>query len=105
MGEDWFAGNGGGKPVDVLALLDSQGWEHLKACVSAGALLSLGLTSDGGALGVTVTVDGRWRREYFRDADALEAWAAGASEAVDLAVASASASSVPRSRTRGRRAP
>lgn len=100
---DWFAGNGGGHAVDVLALLDSNGFDTLKAAVAAGALLSLGLTSDGGALGVTVTVDGRWRREYFRDAETLEAWAAGALEAVETAVAARAASSGPRSRSRASR--
>src|SRR5467141_2755466 len=68
---DWLDGGGAGAPVDVAALLDSRASDLLGVAVGAGALVSLGLTSDGGALGVTVTVDGRWRREYHRDADSL----------------------------------
>jgi hypothetical protein len=79
---DWFDGNGSGASVDALKLLDSKAGEGVHALVGAGALVSLGLTSDGGALGVTVTVDGRYRREYFRSEDDLEAWVAEALPAV-----------------------
>lgn len=72
---DWLDGGGGSKRADVLALLGSAEVSDLVAgIVGAGALLSLGLTSDGGALGATVTVDGRSRREYFRDLDELVGW-------------------------------
>jgi hypothetical protein len=101
---DWFDG-GGGTPCDVPALLDGTGvLEALTRIVSLGALVSLGCTSDGGALGVTVTVDGRWRREYFREADPLVHWTAAALEAVEGALgSSAPASSVPRQRQRTRK--
>jgi hypothetical protein len=67
--------------------------------VGAGALVSMGTTSDGGALGVTVTVDGKWRREYFRDEDELLAWLAQAVAAVHSAKGS-TPPSAPRGRSR-----
>lgn len=80
----WFDDAGHGSPVDVDALLDGQ---HvvagLAAVVRAGALVSLGTTADGGALGVTVTLDGRWRREYFREVDPLIEWLTAAYKAVE----------------------
>jgi hypothetical protein len=82
---DWFDQNGAGTPLDVVKLLDSTAGEGVHALVAAGALVSLGLTSDGGALGLTVTVDGRWRREYFRDSEAMALWIAEALPAVAAA--------------------
>lgn len=86
---DWFDGGGTGSAVDVVKLLDSTAGSGVHELVAAGALVSMGLTSDGGALGVTVTVDGRWRREYFRDEDTLGAWIAEAIPAVTAARAAA----------------
>jgi hypothetical protein len=85
MAGDWFDGVGAGEQVDAVAMLTSHPGEGVAALVQAGALVSLSLTSDGGALGVTVTVDGRWRREYFRDEDTLLAWLAEAVPAVTAA--------------------
>lgn len=82
---DWFDGGRSGEPLDVPKLLDSKAGEGIAHLVGTGALVSLGLTSDGGALGVTVTVDGRYRREYFRDEDELIAWIAEALPAVAAA--------------------
>lgn len=100
---DWFDAGRSGSPVDVEALLDGAGGEGLHALVGMGALVSLGLTSDGGALGVTVTVDGRWRREYFRSADDLDTWVVEALPAVRAALDAAAASSERGSRQRRRR--
>lgn len=98
---DWFDGAGGsGSAVDVPALLDSVGGEAVAHLVGLGALVSLGLTRDGGALGITVTVDGRWRREYFRDAEDLQVWMAEAVPAVRAAIEASAASSERRSRPR-----
>ena len=83
--QDWFDATSSGAPLDVVKLLDSRCGEGVAELVNAGALVSLGKTSDGGALGVTVTVDGRWRREYFRDEDSLIAWIAEALPAVHSA--------------------
>lgn len=101
MSDDWFDGGGGGSLVDVAAVMDSDGWAGLLECVALGALVALGTTRDGGALGVTVTVDGRWRRQYFRDGEELTAWVAEAVPAVRSAVgALPSASAAPRPRQR-----
>lgn len=70
----WFDDGGSGNPVDVAAVFDSGVPTLVAEIVSAGALVSIGRTSDGGALGITVTLDGQWRREYFRDADEATDW-------------------------------
>lgn len=98
----WFDEAGAGTQVDVAALMDSGVTDPLWAIVQAGALVSIGRTSDGGALGVTVTLDGRWRREYFREVDPMLAWLAGAAEAVEAEAERLAASSAPRQRSRGR---
>lgn len=100
MADDWFDGGGSGKSVDVAALLDSGALEALQEVVQLGALLGLGTTSDGGALGVTITVDGRWRREYFRDAAELVDWLSEALPAVRQATAGQTASSARGTRQR-----
>jgi len=97
---DWFDGNGAGSPVDVVKMADGMVGEGLWTLVDRGALVSLGKTSDGGALGVTVTVDGRWRREYFREEEQLLAWIAEAIPAVEAAIGSQPASSGRGSRSR-----
>jgi len=99
---DWFDGNGVGSAIDAEKLLDSKAGDGLHALVAAGALVSMGLTSDGGALGVTVTVDGRWRREYFRDEDSLIAWVAEALPAVRTARGSETPSGGTRQRAKRR---
>jgi len=71
---EWFTSGASGSPVDVAALLDSKALDSLGSIVQCGALVGLGTTRDGGALGVTITVDGAYRREYFRDAEELCAW-------------------------------
>lgn len=101
MSDDWFDGGGSLHAVDVPAVLDCDGWAGLVECVALGALVALGTTRDGGALGITVTVDGRWRREYFRDGEELTAWVAEALPAVRRAVEApqpASTAPVPRRR-------
>ena len=97
---DWFDGGGSGSPVDVRAVLDSDVTGVLFDCVAMGALVSLGTTSDGGALGVTVTVDGRWRRAYVRTTADLEAFVSEAFPAVRSLLDAPPASSAPRRRTR-----
>jgi len=67
--------------------------------VGAGALVSIGTTSDGGALGITVTLDGRWRREYFRASEDAASWLLEALAAVE-SEAPSTASPAPRRRTR-----
>jgi hypothetical protein len=103
MPDDWFDGGGNGRRCDVEALLDSDAGAAIHGVVALGALVSLGTTADGGALGVTITVDGRWRREYFRDVDELGLWLAEAMPAVRDAVEASAASSGRGARKRSAR--
>lgn len=99
--DDWFDGAGAnGSRVDVPKLLDGPGGDGIWELAGSGALVSLGLTRDGGALGITVTVDGRWRREYFRDPEELQVWVSEALPAVRAAVAALAASAERGSRQR-----
>lgn len=97
---DWFDGGGNGHAVDVAAIVDAQALIGLLSMVEAGALVSLGTTSNGGALGLTVTVDGRYRREYVRTNDEIMVYLAGAVPAVTDALAGARPSAAPRQRQR-----
>lgn len=77
---DWFSEDGSAGRVDVIALLDSGAGVLLHEVVGLGAFVSMGLTRDGGALGITVTSDGQKRRGYFRDVDSAAEWLGGAVE-------------------------
>lgn len=97
----WFDEGGSGSPVDVQGVLDqAQIQEAIARMIAAGALISMGTTSDGGALGLTVTVDGAWRREYFRTSDDMLEWLVEAEPHVVAACEVKSASSVARRRSR-----
>lgn len=96
----WFDEAASANAVEVPALLTDQVIDLFAALVTDGALLSFGRTSDGGALGVTVTLDGRWRREYFRDPEPLTEWLLAAAEAVRDEAARLAASPGTRKRTR-----
>lgn len=100
---DWFEANGVQGVLDVVAMFDSvDALSGLFSMVEAGALVSIGCTSDKGALGVTITVDGRWRREYFRNAEELAAWLTEAEPHVRQACQTASSARQKRPRsTRG----
>lgn len=102
---DWLEEGGTGSAVDVAKLMDSDAGELAWRVVQAGALLSFGRTSDGGALGVTVTIDGRWRRDYFRDTEELVHWLAGAAEYAEEEAERVAASPSRRKRQRGARTP
>lgn len=100
---DWLDEGSASKAVDVQAVMDSEAAPLAWRVVQAGALLSFGRTSDGGALGVTVTIDGRWRREYFREAEELIDWLTGAAEFAEAEDERLSASPARRKRSRGSR--
>jgi hypothetical protein len=100
---DWLEEGSSGKAVDVAAVMDSDAAPLAWRVVQAGALLSFGRTSDGGALGVTVTIDGRWRREYFRDAEELSEWLTGAAAFAEQEAEASAASPSRRKRSRGSR--
>lgn len=102
---DWLDEGGRGQAVDVASLMDSSAAELAWRVVAAGALVSFGRTGDGGALGVTVTVDGRWKRDYFRTSEELADWLTGAAEYVEGIAEELAASSARRKRSRGRRDP
>lgn len=96
----WLDGGGNGHRVDVVGMLDPDVVKGLGEIIESGALLSMGTTSDGGALGITVTVDGQWRREYVRSLDELNVWLAEAVPGVVEASAGSRPSAAPRRRTR-----
>lgn len=100
---DWFDEGSAAGAVDVLALWSPGACDALVAVIATGVLVSAGLSSDGGACSVTITRDGRWRREWFRDADMLQEWLLGYLKAAEGDHARA-ASSAPRNRQRSRKA-
>lgn len=101
--DDWFASADAAARVDVPGMLDGDVLARIGDLVADGALLALGLSRDGGALGCTVTLDGRWRREWFREKDQLLGWLDGAAEAVSRAVRAAPPPAVPDNGSRPRR--
>jgi len=99
-GGGWLDGGGNGHAVDVTELLDVAPTKGIAAIVQLGALVSLGTTSDGGALSITVTVDGKYRREYVRNADELALWLAAAVPGVEAEMGATRPSAAPRGRRR-----
>jgi hypothetical protein len=61
--------------LDVTAFFDS---EPLQEClwevVQAGAMLTISATKNGAAIGLTVTFDGEWDREWFKDTGDALVW-------------------------------
>lgn len=105
MAGSWLDGGGSGASVDVVGIFDEPRMKGLLTMVEAGALVSLGTTSDGGALGITVTVDGEWRREYVRNEAEVDAYLAEAVPAISDLLATARPSADQRQRPRRRRKP
>jgi hypothetical protein len=97
----WLAGGGNGGEVDVTEIIgDVTVAKALAELVQLGPLVSIGTTRDGGALGVTVTVDGEWRRDYFRSRDELLVWLAEAIPGVEALSGGTRPSAAPRKRQR-----
>lgn len=48
-----------------------------------GALVSFGMSRDGGSMSCTVTFDGAWDREWFREPQPLHDWLAAAHAAIE----------------------
>jgi len=66
-----------GRGVQRLPLpevLTASVWELVTALVDLGALVSIGGSKDGGAVAVTVTCDGEWDREWFRQEEEVMEW-------------------------------
>lgn len=76
-----FGEGGGSRGAEVPAseVVDDGNTKRILELVDLGALVSLSRSRDGGAVSVTVTFDGAYEREWFRDAAAatlqLDEWA------------------------------
>lgn len=70
--------SGGGKRagavVDPATVLEPGVVGRLHELLALGALVSFGLSRDGGSMSATVTYNGEWDREWFRDPVELGAW-------------------------------
>lgn len=58
---------GRGAVVPASDILSSENIERVHQLVDLGALVSLSRSRDGGAVSVTVTYDGEYEREWFRE--------------------------------------
>lgn len=74
MSDDFWDSTSSGTTLDLAAFLDSGFIERVGRILELGVLVSLGLTRDGGALGVAVFDNGRRRREYFRTSVEATDW-------------------------------
>jgi hypothetical protein len=104
MNETFWDGSAKGSDIDLPAFFDSGVSDGLIGVLSLGVLVSLGVTRDGGALGITILSDGRRRREYFRDSEAATDFLRGAVVALSGAGVGATANGGPvgQKPTRGR---
>lgn len=59
---------GRGEVLDVSVLFDQGVVDALASLVRVGPLVSFGLSRDGGSASCTVTFDGAWDRQWFREA-------------------------------------
>lgn len=89
-----------GPAVDVGALLDVSSVEYLSGLVELGVLVSLSRSRDGGAFAVTITYDGDYVREWFREAEELHDWLKEALEELTHEIGAASTDHGPRKRSR-----
>lgn len=60
--------------IDPAEFLDATTAEYIASLVQSGALVSIYRTSDGGALGASVTLDGEQEKDYFRSTEELHEW-------------------------------
>lgn len=72
------------KPSDVVNAAAVDVLHHL---LESGALVSFGMARDGGSLSCTITFEGEWDRDWFREPDALVDWMADSYSAICEAVA------------------
>lgn len=82
--------------VDPATFLDATAAEYLASLVAAGCLVSLYRTSDGGALGCSVTLDGEQEKDYFRTPEELHEWLREVDDAVTSAPPPAPSAKRPR---------
>lgn len=79
-------------------MLDASATEYIASLVAMGCLVSLYRTSDGGAFGVSVTLDGEQEKDYFRSPEELTEWLREVDEAVTSAPEPAPSAKRPRKR-------
>lgn len=84
--------------IDPATFFDATASEYIASLVQAGCLVSLYRTSDGGALGVSVTLDGEQEKDYFRAPEELHEWLREVDQAVSEVPASAPSAKRPRKR-------
>lgn len=77
-------GKRAGSVVDPAVLLEPGVVTWLHALLSLGALVSFGLSRDAGSMSATVTYDGEWDREWFRDPVELGSWLSDAASRIDV---------------------
>ncbi len=82
--------------VDPAAFLDATTSEYVASLVASGCLVSIFRTSDGGALGLQVTLDGESEKDYFRAPEELHEWLREVDAAVTEAPAPAPSAKRPR---------
>jgi hypothetical protein len=82
--------------VDPADFIDATTAERLASLVASGCLISIFRTSDGGALGVQVTLDGESEKDYFRAPEELHDWLAEVDAAVAAAPPAAPSAKRPR---------
>lgn len=74
MTSDFWDRGSANDDLDLRAFFDSSIGDRLAGLLAVGVLVSLGLTRDRGALGVTVLDNGKKRREYFRRSEDCADW-------------------------------
>lgn len=84
MAKSWTDGlPGGAGVVDVAQVLDAGVLDRSVRLVGAGALVSFGASRDGGSVAITVTFDGDWDRQWFRDGEPAAEWLDRVSKALE----------------------
>jgi len=68
--------------IDCAAFFDSGIPGLVAGLLQMGVLVAIGTTRDRGAVSITITSDGAFDREYFRDSSTAEDYLRGADEAL-----------------------
>lgn len=63
-----------GTTVEPTSFLDSGVPGSIARILTLGCLVSIGTTRDRGAISLTITQDGNYDREYFRNSDECVDW-------------------------------
>lgn len=78
--DDWFESGRGGALLPVHEMFTAGVVDAVIRLLEQGALVSVCVSRDGGAIGFTVTSDGRWSRQWFREPAQAEEWMTAGSE-------------------------